>query len=87
MAKSREAGSHFAPRLYRRPTDPPQSNAPKRFVTSFQILEPDWRGIGFEDEIGELPAVRWKALNLQKLQDANPAKFDAEAERLARFLG
>jgi hypothetical protein len=31
--------------------------------------------------------VRWKALNLQKLQDANPAKFDAEAERLARFLG
>jgi hypothetical protein len=45
---------HFAPRLYRRPTDPPQSNARKPFLTSFQILEPDWRGIGFEDEIGEL---------------------------------
>ena len=64
-----------------------RDNAPKRFLTSFQVLEPDWRAIGFEDEIGELPAVRWKALNLQKLQDANPAKFDAEAERLARFLG
>jgi predicted nucleotidyltransferase component of viral defense system len=64
-----------------------RNNAPKRFLTSFQLLEPDWRAIGFEDEIGELPAVRWKALNLQKLQDANPAKFDAEAERLARFLG
>jgi hypothetical protein len=63
-----------------------RDNAPKRFLTSFQVLEPDWRAIGFEDEIGELPAVRWKALNLQKLQDANPAKFHAEAERLARFL-
>jgi predicted nucleotidyltransferase component of viral defense system len=62
-------------------------DAPKRFLTSFQVLEPDWRAIGFEDEIGELPAVRWKALNLRKLQDANSAKFDAEAERLARFLG
>ncbi len=64
-----------------------RNNAPKRFLTSFQVLEPDWRAIGFEDEIGELPAVRWKALNLQKLQDANPAKFDTEAERLSRFLG
>jgi hypothetical protein len=64
-----------------------RDNAPKRFLTSFQLLEPDWRAIGFEDEIGELPAVRWKALNLQKLQDSNPAKFGAEAERLARFLG
>ena len=63
-----------------------RNNAPKRFL-SFQVLEPDWRAIGFEDEIGELPAVRWKALNLQKLQDANPAKFDTEAERLSRFLG
>jgi predicted nucleotidyltransferase component of viral defense system len=63
-----------------------RDHAPKRFLTSFQVLEPDWRAIGFEDEIGELPAVRWKALNLQKLQDANPAKFHAEAERLARFL-
>jgi hypothetical protein len=80
MAKSRESGSQFAPRLYRRPTDPPQSNAPKRFLTSFQKFEPDWRAIGFDDEIGELPAVRWKALNHQKLQNAKQAKSDAEAE-------
>jgi hypothetical protein len=33
---------------------PTSIQCPKRFLTSFQILEPDWRGIGFEDEIGEL---------------------------------
>jgi hypothetical protein len=44
---------HFASDDGRNP-EACKGNAPKRFLTSFQVLESDWRGIGFEDEIGEL---------------------------------
>jgi predicted nucleotidyltransferase component of viral defense system len=59
----------------------------RRFLTSFHELEPDWSAIGFGDEVGELPAVRWKALNLERLRDSNRGKFDEQIDELRRFLG
>lgn len=58
----------------------------RRFLTSFHELEPDWGAIGFGDEVGELPAVRWKRLNLERLRTGNRSKFDEQAEELSRFL-
>jgi predicted nucleotidyltransferase component of viral defense system len=64
-----------------------RQHGPKRFLTSFHTLEPDWHSIGFDRNIGQLPAIRWKLLNLEKLRDQNRAKFDKELDRLAQFLG
>ena len=47
----------------------------RRFLTSFHDLAPDWEAIGFDPKIGELPAVRWKLLNLERLRSANAAKY------------
>jgi predicted nucleotidyltransferase component of viral defense system len=58
----------------------------RRFLTSFHELEPDWSAIGFGDEVGELPAVRWKALNLERLRDSNRSKFDEQIDELRLFL-
>lgn len=63
-----------------------REDGPKRFLKSFHDLEPDWPAIGFDEQVAQLPAVRWKALNLQKLRDENPDKFKAEAQRLRTFL-
>jgi predicted nucleotidyltransferase component of viral defense system len=67
--------------------DRARRHGPKRFLKSFHALEPDWRSIGFDDAIGELPAIRWKRLNLDKLQTGNKDKFDQELTRLTQFLG
>lgn len=60
--------------------------ASRRFLTCFHALEPDWSAIGLGGEIAELPAVRWKLLNLQRLCDENPEKFGAQQIMLARCL-
>jgi hypothetical protein len=39
----------------------------RRFLSSFHALDPDWSAIGFGGDIAELPAVRWKLLNLRRL--------------------
>jgi predicted nucleotidyltransferase component of viral defense system len=59
---------------------------PRQFLRSFNALEPDWQAIGFAPEMAELPAVKWKTLNLQKLRDGNREKFDQELKRLDAFL-
>lgn len=58
----------------------------RRFLTTFHQLEPDWGAIGFGDDVGELPAVRWKRLNLERLRDGNRTKFDEQVDQLRRFL-
>ncbi|MEO8455582.1 MAG: nucleotidyl transferase AbiEii/AbiGii toxin family protein [Sphingomicrobium sp.] len=58
----------------------------RRFLMSFHALEPDWGAIGFDDDIGQLPAVRWKLLNLERLRTENKAKFGEQLEALRRFL-
>lgn len=54
---------------------------------NFHALEPNWAAIGFDETMGELPAVKWKALNLEQLRDQNRAKFDEQLELLAVCLG
>jgi hypothetical protein len=58
----------------------------RRFLTSFHELEPDWGAIGLGDEVGELPAVRWKCLNLERLRGSNRSKFEEQTDELRRFL-
>lgn len=63
-----------------------RQDGPTRFLTSFHALEADWRAIGFDEDIGQLPAIRWKLLNLEKLREQIPKKFDNELARLKQFL-
>lgn len=58
----------------------------RRFLSSFHALDPDWSAIGLGGEIAELPAVRWKLLNLRRLRDENPEKFDAQQVMLTHCL-
>lgn len=58
----------------------------RRFLTSFHRLEPDWTAIGFGPELGDLPAVRWKLLNLERLRAENGDKYDEQLSRLADSL-
>ena len=41
----------------------------RRFLLSFKSLEPDWALLGLKD-IESLPAVRWKMLNLGKMEES-----------------
>ena len=47
------------------------------FLLSLHDAEPDFGLIGLP-EAADLPAVRWKLINLKKLRDANPAKHAAQ---------
>tara|TARA_R110000782_G_scaffold270455_1_gene371312 strand:- start:14145 stop:15110 length:966 start_codon:yes stop_codon:yes gene_type:complete len=58
----------------------------RRFLTSFHTLAPDWSAIGLTNQMAELPALRWKLLNLQRLRDENPNKFAAQLDFLERCL-
>jgi predicted nucleotidyltransferase component of viral defense system len=56
------------------------------FLTSFHRLEPDWAAIGFGAELGDLPAVRWKLVNLERLRAENSQKYDEQLNRLVECL-
>lgn len=60
--------------------------AARHFLTSFLRLEPDWSAFGFDPAIADLPALRWKQLNLEKLRAQNPAKFDDQLRALDQCL-
>lgn len=51
------------------------------FLLSLHDAEPDFGLIGLP-EAANLPAVRWKLVNLEKLKRENPAKHTAEREAL-----
>lgn len=59
----------------------------RHFLTSFHHLTPDWDALGFESTIADLPALRWKRLNLERLRSENPAKFDHQLQALQDCLG
>lgn len=61
--------------------------ANRHFLTSFHHLTPDWDALGFESTIADLPALRWKRLNLERLRSENPAKFDHQLQALRVCLG
>lgn len=58
----------------------------RRFLLTLVGNQPDWSLLGI-DHAAELPGIRWKLNNLSQLQAANPKKFVAQAEALARLLG
>ena len=46
----------------------------KLFLRSFHTLRPDWDLIN-SPTIRSLPAIRWKLMNLERLQTENPGKY------------
>lgn len=58
------------------------TNADIDFLIGFKSLSPDWSIYPYE----QYPSIRWKQLNLQKLKDRNPEKYDEQVNRLKNFL-
>lgn len=63
-----------------------RQHANHQFLTSFHQLTPDWDVVGFDPAIAELPALRWKLLNLERLQRENPTKFAEQLQALDRCI-
>lgn len=57
----------------------------KLFLKSFHTLRPDWDLIGLPT-IRNLPAIRWKLMNLARLQTENPGKYQAMLQELDAAL-
>ena len=58
----------------------------KQFLLGLVRLEPDWSLMPFP-HLRELPALKWKILNLEKLRRTNPKKFELQSTELARHFG
>lgn len=67
--------------IYQRLTDDD-----KKFLLSFEAGMPEWDYFPYE-LIKELPAVKWKLLNIQKLKEANPKKHEEMINSLTKTLG
>jgi predicted nucleotidyltransferase component of viral defense system len=57
----------------------------KLFLKSFHTLNPDWNFIS-SPAIPNLPAIRWKLMNLERLQTENPEKYLAVLQELDSAL-
>ena len=57
----------------------------KRFLLSFEMGEPDWK-LFPHPVLKDLPAIKWKLLNLQKLKKDNPNKHKQIIENLKGIL-
>ncbi|WP_158820266.1 nucleotidyl transferase AbiEii/AbiGii toxin family protein [Granulicella sp. S156] len=57
----------------------------KLFMRSFHTLQPDWELIG-SPTIRNLPAIRWKLMNLERLQIENPEKYQTMLQQLDAVL-
>ena len=60
--------------------------ASRRFLITFHELQPEWEAIGFDQGVGDLPAVQWKRLNLERLRAANPTKYEEQLDKLRDCL-
>ena len=58
----------------------------REFLLSLARGAPNWNLLGME-HLEELPGIRWKLANLERLAKANPKKFRAQAENLERLCG
>jgi predicted nucleotidyltransferase component of viral defense system len=56
------------------------------FLLRFHALEPQFDRIGLPGTLADLPAVRWKLLNLERLRRENKAKFEAQVSALESCL-
>ncbi|MDA8254052.1 MAG: nucleotidyl transferase AbiEii/AbiGii toxin family protein [Betaproteobacteria bacterium] len=57
------------------------TDAHRHFLLSLVRAEPDWSLMPFE-HLKDLPAIRWKLLNLKKLRTTNKARFEFQATEL-----
>lgn len=55
------------------------------FLTSLAAAEPDWSLLG-APHADQLPGLKWKVLNLQRLKEKNPSKFAKQTNALAKRL-
>jgi predicted nucleotidyltransferase component of viral defense system len=62
------------------------TNEDKKFFLSFEIGEPDW-GLFPIPVLKELPAIKWKLLNIQKLKESNINKHQQIIDNLKSTLG
>ena len=58
----------------------------RRFLISLVAAEPEWKLLGVP-HLEQLPGVRWKLQNLERLRKANRRKFSEQTDTLARLLG
>jgi predicted nucleotidyltransferase component of viral defense system len=58
----------------------------RRFLLSMVAAEPEWTLVGVP-HLAQLPGLRWKLQNLERLRRTNPRKFDEQSESLTRLLG
>ena len=57
----------------------------KEFLLSFKQGEPDWNKCCAGD-LSQYPSVQWKLLNIGKLKESNPVKFEQGVNKLRRYL-
>jgi len=57
----------------------------RAFLLSLARNEPNWGLLDIE-HLEQLPGIRWKLMNLERLARANPKKFRAQAEELEALL-
>ena len=62
------------------------SDADKAFLCAIYEGEPDASALGLAT-VMELPAVKWKLLNLNKLKRDNPEKHATQRDALLKLLG
>jgi len=62
-----------------------QDERSKQFLLSFHELKPDWSLIGTPD-VSNLPAIRWKVMNLELLRTKQPEKYRAMINDLETLL-
>ena len=58
----------------------------RRFLLSLVAAEPEWALLGVP-HLEQLPGLRWKLQNLERLRKANARKFAEQSGTLARLLG
>lgn len=58
----------------------------RQFLLTLQDGEPDFAAID-RSQAADLPAVKWKLLNLNKLKRDNPEKHAAQRDALLKLLG
>lgn len=60
--------------------------AERRFLFSLVAAEPEWPLLGVA-HLEQLPGLRWKLQNLERLRKANPRKFGQQIASLTGLLG
>lgn len=58
----------------------------KEFLMSFNSGKPDWQKFGFLD-FEKFPSIQWKLLNINKLKNNNPNKYNNQLNALEKVLG